>query len=171
MKLIASDYDGTFYINDDDIKVNIEAVKNFQKENIFVLATGRSYVDAHEAINLYNIPYDYLIIDHGATIIKNNIVIYRKQIDNTIKNELVIDLKKREFTKSIGYDTIKDNLFIEDNNLTKMHIKYISRDDVRYIDDIIKRKYSDKINAYWMHNNMAVEIVSKDADKANAIRD
>lgn len=171
MKLIASDYDGTFYTNDFDIKINIKTVKNFRKENIFVLATGRSYTDATLVIDKYHIPYDYLIINHGATIIKDKKIIYNKQLDNSLKNKLIIDLKKRSFIQSYGYDGVNDNHLIEDNNLVKLYIKYKTPKDVKYIDKILRSKYLDKINFFWMHNNMVVEIVSKEVDKANAIKE
>ena len=45
-KLLVSDYDQTFYINDEDIEKNKIAVNEFRsKGNIFVIATGRSYDD------------------------------------------------------------------------------------------------------------------------------
>lgn len=43
MRLLASDYDDTFYLSDEGIKNNILKVKEFMKNNIFVIATGRSY--------------------------------------------------------------------------------------------------------------------------------
>ena len=44
-KVLVSDYDQTFYINDEDIEKNKLAVSEFRKEgNIFVIATGRSYL-------------------------------------------------------------------------------------------------------------------------------
>lgn len=40
-KILVSDYDNTFYINDTDIKNNIDKVNKFRnKNNIFVIATG-----------------------------------------------------------------------------------------------------------------------------------
>ena len=42
-KMLVSDYDQTFYLNDKDIIENINAVREFrEKGNIFVIATGRS---------------------------------------------------------------------------------------------------------------------------------
>ena len=42
MKLLASDYDNTFYISDEDIVKNINKVKKFRKNTLFLIATGRS---------------------------------------------------------------------------------------------------------------------------------
>ena len=45
-KLLVSDYDQTFYINDEDIEKNKIAVNEFRNQgNIFAIATGRSYYD------------------------------------------------------------------------------------------------------------------------------
>ena len=49
MKMLVSDYDQTFYLNDQNIKINIDMVKQFRKAgNKFVIATGRSYMDFKE---------------------------------------------------------------------------------------------------------------------------
>ena len=48
IKLLISDYDQTFYLNDEDIEINKKAVDKFRKDgNIFIIATGRSYMDFH----------------------------------------------------------------------------------------------------------------------------
>ena len=47
-KILVSDYDQTFYLNDEDVEKNKIAVKDFRnKGNIFVFATGRSFFDFH----------------------------------------------------------------------------------------------------------------------------
>ena len=69
-KILISDYDQTFYLNDEDIEKNKAAVDKFRNEgNIFVIATGRSYFDFHNKVKKYNLKYDYVIINHGATIL------------------------------------------------------------------------------------------------------
>ena len=50
-KILVSDYDKTFYLNDEDIEKNKIAVEKFRKErNVFVIATGRSYYDIQKKI-------------------------------------------------------------------------------------------------------------------------
>lgn len=72
-KILVSDYDQTFYLNDEDIEINKKAVAKFRKEgNIFIIATGRSYFDFHNKVDMYNFEYDYVIINHGATILDKN---------------------------------------------------------------------------------------------------
>ena len=72
-KLLASDYDQTYYLNDSDIIRNIEKNKRWiDKGNIFAIATGRSYQDLKNKKNKYNFIFDYAILNHGATIIDKN---------------------------------------------------------------------------------------------------
>lgn len=50
-KLLVSDYDKIFYLNDYDIKKNKSYVNKFiNLGNMFVIAKGRSYQDFHEKL-------------------------------------------------------------------------------------------------------------------------
>ena len=70
-KILVSDYDQTFYLNDEDIEKNKKSVEEFRKKgNIFVFATGRSYFDFMNKAEQYKLKWDYLIINHGATILE-----------------------------------------------------------------------------------------------------
>ena len=88
--MLVSDYDQTFYINDEDIKKNKIIINKFrEKGNFFVIATGRSYDDFMKKKNEYSVEYDYLIINHGATILdKENNFIFEAKIPNYILNNL-----------------------------------------------------------------------------------
>lgn len=85
-KMIISDYDQTFYINDEDIERNKIAVGKFEeKGNIFIIATGRSFLDFQNKATAYNINYNYVILNHGATIVdSNDNIIYNLTIENSI---------------------------------------------------------------------------------------
>ena len=77
-KLLVSDYDQTFYLNDNDIENNKIYVNKFMDSgNLFVIATGRSYLDFHNKLDIYDFNYNYAILNHGTTIIdKNNKVLF-----------------------------------------------------------------------------------------------
>ncbi len=63
-KIIISDYDQTFYINDEDIERNKVAVSKFEeKGNLFIIATGRSYLDFKNKVEAYNINSYYVTGD------------------------------------------------------------------------------------------------------------
>ena len=70
MKVLASDFDLTLYVNDLEIvKKNVEAIRRFMKQgNLFGIVTGRNYSDIKVLLNQYNIPYHYLICQDGAKI-------------------------------------------------------------------------------------------------------
>ena len=58
-KILASDYDGTFYTSDEEIYENINSVKEFrERDNIFIIATGRSYYDFNKKLQIYPMEFD-----------------------------------------------------------------------------------------------------------------
>ena len=89
MKLLVTDYDGTMYYEKEDLKTlreNIEALKQFIKHNMVVIATGRPYISIKKEIDNFSIPYNYIISSNGACIFnQNNSPIYTQ----TIKEEII----------------------------------------------------------------------------------
>lgn len=73
MKILASDFDKTLYVENEEIlKRNINAVRDFiSKGNIFCIITGRNYSDIKIELIKYDIPYSYLICQDGAKIFNN----------------------------------------------------------------------------------------------------
>ena len=170
-KLLVSDYDQTFYINDEDIEKNKIAVNEFRKKgNIFVIATGRSYADFMKKKNQYNIEYDYLIINHGATILdKKENIIFNEKIPNEILDSLKFDLHIENSERNFCCSILESRVDFEYKNLTKIHVKY---NDSEYSNKILKKleeKYNGCINAYLVSGN-SIEIISKNANKSKAIK-
>ena len=167
MKLLASDYDLTFYTDDINYEKNIEKLKEFRKNNLFVIVTGRTYLD-YINVSKNKIDCDYLVVNHGATIIKNGEVIKNTLIDSN-------DIKKLK--KIFNFDNL--NYFvgsnkvskrdINDKEISKIHIELDSEKEaikaVKYIND-----HFENLNAYGLiiHKNQ-IEIVSNLADKVCAI--
>ena len=169
-KIVVSDYDKTFYVDEEDIKKNIELVKLFRKKgNIFIFATGRAYSDFKGEIDKYNLEYDYLILNHGAQILdKNNNLLKNEILDKKIVyeiyNDLNIDKSIRFFCSSVE----SDRTTIDDENLIKINVKY---EDTRFLEKIgkeLKRKYNKFVNIYIVSNH-TLEIVSKNISKCKAI--
>lgn len=170
-KLLVSDYDQTFYINDEDIEKNKIAVNEFRKkENIFVIATGRSYADFMKKKNQYNIEYDYLIINHGATILdKKENIIFNEKIPNEILDSLKFDLHIENSERNFCCSILESRVDFEYKNLTKIHVKY---NDLEYSNKILKKleeKYNSFLNSYLVSGN-SIEIISKNANKSKAIK-
>ena len=170
MKMIVSDYDNTFYSSEEGVKNNIIAVKEFQKNNIFIIATGRSYFHFKLVKDLYNIPYNYLIINHGATILKDDKIVYNLTISNKIKNEIIEILKEKNIINSFSCNGKASNLLIENDNLTKIHVTYESIMDAKVIKEKIDERYNDYVNVFYVSRDKGIEIVDKLADKSNAIK-
>ncbi len=81
-KMIVSDYDETLYQTKEQMKNNIEAIKDFQKQgNIFVLSTARPYKSIKQEIDKYNIPLDYLCCTDGGEVFKNDRYLTSTSID------------------------------------------------------------------------------------------
>ncbi len=170
-KLLVSDYDQTFYINDEDIEKNKIAVNEFRsKENIFVIATGRSYDDFMKKKNEYNIQYDYLIINHGATILnKDDNIIFNEEITNEILDNLKSDLRIEDSERNFCCSMLESRVDLEHRDLTKIHVKY---SDLEYSNEIqkkLKEKYNSFLNVYWVSGN-SLEIISKKINKSKAIK-
>ena len=91
MKLLVSDFDGTYYLDDNDIKLNNKVIKDFQeKNNLFMLSSGRSYKSLKEKVNEYQIPYDYLSCCDGSILYdKNGNIIEMFSLDKSIIDEFL----------------------------------------------------------------------------------
>lgn len=168
--MLVSDYDQTFYINDNDIEKNKKAVEQFQnKGNIFVIATGRSYLDFKNKLDLYNFNYDYVILNHGATILdKDNNIFANYSIDSNIIKDIYEDLNIKESINSFNCSELESRVDFNHQNLTKINVKYNSREEAMRINKIINDKYSNYVVSYFVNTN-SIEIISNQTNKSNAI--
>ena len=185
-KILVSDYDKTFYLNDEDIEKNKIAVEKFRKQgNVFVIATGRSYYDIQKKINEYKINYDYLIINHGASILsEKDEIIYNFSIENEIiskiRNDLEVNIQNMKVdlendtskTQTNKYFCCKgkaSRLDFNNKDLTKINIKLDSEEMANKINNMMNDKYSENNNGYKVSNEI-VEIISKEINKSKAIK-
>ena len=169
-KVLVSDYDQTFYINDEDIEINKKEVDKFMKfNNLFIIATGRSYLDFHIKLDIYKFKYNYVILNHGATIIDNHDnILFNTSISNDVISKIENDL---ELEKSISYfccSGVESRVDFRYKDLTKINVKYetleYAMEKVKFIND----KYGDYVNAYYVTGN-SIEIISKYINKKDAI--
>ncbi len=168
MKVLVSDYDKTFYLNDLDIKKNILAVKKFRnKGNLFIFATGRSYYDFLKKEDKYHLEYDYVLLNHGATILdKDDNLLYNFSI-----NENYLEIKKcLELEKSIinfCCSNLESRVDFTHKDLTKIAVRYLPFVNIKKIKENLDNKFSN-INSYLVSTNM-LEIISSSINKAKAI--
>lgn len=169
MKMLVSDYDDTLFTTEEEIKKNIEAISKFMMSSFFVVATGRSYQDYHEVKTKYHIPSHYVVINHGATILKNEEVLKNITIDDSMKNKIVSDLSLETASTFFACSKKQSRVSMRENDLTKLHVRYSSKEECLKRKQIIIQKYGDKINLFPVYNEEGFEIVAKDANKKDAI--
>lgn len=169
-KLLISDYDQTFYLNDEDIENNKIYVNKFiDSGNLFVIATGRSYLDFHNKLDIYKFNYNYAILNHGATIIdKNNKVLFNICISNEIISQIQNDLNLSESINYFCCSGIDSRVTFEHKDLTKINVKYNSKEYALDKANYINNKYGNFVKAYYVNTN-SVEIISNKTNKAEAI--
>ncbi len=169
-KLLISDYDQTFYLNDDDIENNKIYVNKFINScNLFAIATGRSYLDFHSKLDIYKFNYNYAILNHGATIIdKNNKVLFNICISNEIISQIQNDLNLSESIDYFCCSGIDSRVTFEHKDLTKINVKYSSKEYALDKANVINNKYGNYVKAYYVNTN-SVEIISNKTNKAEAI--
>ena len=110
-KMIVSDYDGTFYRNEKELKENIELINAYRANgNLFVIATGRAYTSFMAELEKHPVPYDYLILSGGMVLDKNHNVLYYEEIskETTANLKTVID-KYSKFITHFKYVGLKES--------------------------------------------------------------
>ena len=170
-KILVSDYDNTFFRDDKEIKENMLKVEEFRrKNNLFIIATGRSYYDFNRALKEYDIKYDYLIINQGATILDNkNNIIENHTIDEKVKDMIAEDLKLNDEETMFACSALESRVSIKNEKITKIHKGYENIDIARKMNEFINNKYSSSVNSYLITTSNSIEIISSMTNKAKAI--
>lgn len=170
MNLVVSDYDQTFFKDEESLEQNKIYVEKFMKNNLFVIATGRSYLDFEKEEQKYNIKYNYLILNHGATIVKDNVVIYSKYIDSSIKQEIIPQLQLQNSLNYFACSNIDSRADINLEKISKINISYKNKLIAKKIYNLLQKKYSKYLNLYLVTGGKSLEIVPSKVDKAEAIK-
>ena len=163
-KLLVSDFDETFFFKDKSLAENIYYVNKWTLKNLFVIATGRSYMDYYNKAK--DIKTNYLIINHGATILKNNQVIYNIPIGNDVVNKINKDLLLEQ--KEIFCCSEKESrVDINSKDITKIHI-YCN--NLKKSEELMKYLTNNyPVNCYLITGGKSIEVVSNKVNKAKAI--
>lgn len=169
-KLLVSDYDETFHITREGLSENIESVKRFREAgNIFVIATGRSYMDFKWLEETFGIEYDLLILDHGALIVDVESAILHmdiipREVLSEMENMLRLDRTKRYFCTS-GYE---GRVPFDAENIQKINVWYNTEEETAEILEILKTKYADVVNAHLIPPE-SIEIIPTGSGKEVAV--
>lgn len=166
MKILASDFDKTLYIDDEDKLIkNIEAIKRFIiSGNLFCIITGRNYSDLKILLNKYNIPYSYLICQDGAKIYNNmDYCINTVSLDSNVVNKVceLLDSKDYPYYLDDGY-----NITTNKSDCVKIVIECSNKDEGKYIVNYIK----ENIDVYIYMSSKHINIVNKNVNKSNSLK-
>lgn len=173
-KIIFSDYDGTLDTSEEDIVKNMEAINRFRKEgNLFVIATGRSYLALKRKLDLYPISFDYLIVNHGGVILDKNektieACFIPQNIGIKIFNEVKLDSNVEKITL---FDTLRQDIEEISDELTKIMLEMKNESSARELSNKINMKYKNYVKSYVIVTKKysLVEIISIKTDKGKAI--
>ena len=171
-KVLASDFDGTFFLNYNDMKKNIVGVEKFQKEgNLFVIATGRSYIGLNDYLMMQPVDCDYYIINHGATVLnKDEEVIARFVFNSKTVKKIITDLQaSNSESPIIAHKDLKSGVDVKEKFISKLEKSFSSLEEAQKFNDIINQKYKNKAVSYLMPATNSIEIVSNKANKAFAL--
>ena len=166
MKFIASDFDETIYLVNDEIttKENIVSIRDFiSKGNSFCIISGRNYTDLKVLINELDIPYTYLICEDGAKIFNSvdkcldTTYLDKDEIEKIIK---ILDEEEYDYYLDDGYNKTEN---IDDT--VKIVINCKDREEALKIEKNIKSKIDIHIYASRVH----VNIIHKTVNKKNAL--
>ena len=184
MKIIASDYDGTFnHGGIDDAKR--EAVKRWRKAgNLFGIVSGRAAENLIQLPEKNDFEYDFLLASNGAVILNaDGTVRADSRCDGSLARPLI------EFLMSLGcywasvhtnfscvIDERDDERFDDEFTLETMpevpwfnQISTILPDDdeASRVTAAIKERFAEKLNP--LQNGRCIDIVSADMNKAQGI--
>lgn len=90
MKVLISDYDGTLFLSEHDIKNNASKIEKFREQgNLFIICTARNFAAIKKPCVKYGIDVDYFFCNIGSVILDNDgSVIYRRYIDIADRNQI-----------------------------------------------------------------------------------
>ncbi|ALD66609.1 Cof-type HAD-IIB family hydrolase [Spiroplasma cantharicola] len=97
MKWWISDFDGTLTLRENNHKISLEDekfIKQWTKNNKFVIATGRGFLELDEIIREKGFEVEYRITNNGAAMFKNNESIYELSIPMSERKKILENLTK-----------------------------------------------------------------------------
>lgn len=190
MKLLASDYDETLFINQTITNENISAIQRFQKAgNLFGLNSGRHLDSLFEECDKYGLKPDFYIGNNGTVILnKEREIVFIADFDKQIVDEVIHYFRKylsdkvyfisinngytfaREFFNE-GCDFLPNHLepleSLIDKPISTMFAQVINREDTMPLVYKLREVFKDR--AYFYGNAPFIDIVNHEIDKAFGI--
>ncbi|MEG2984048.1 MAG: Cof-type HAD-IIB family hydrolase [Peptostreptococcaceae bacterium] len=163
-KLLASDVDGTLYVNQVIHEKSIEYIKKFREEgNAFLLCTGRNLGGVKHLFKEYDIEVDGFILCNGSIVLDKDFnIIHNQNIDDDIIKALFEEAKDN--TVYNFYFADGENLYIIDGYNTH---PVISSADMSEKMNVIKIKEEDFYKNKYCANLVGIDIKDECINKAN----
>ena len=158
MKLLVSDFDGTYYVNEEEIIKNNKKIKEFRENgNLFMLSSGRSFKSLKKMCLKYDIEYDYLSCCDGSILYdKNDNIIKKYDLnENILKTFLnlqtLVEIHEIQYSYPDDYyNNFKDNgligcnIVIANRNITQEFINnYENLSKLNQDYDFLSYKHDD----------------------------
>ncbi|WP_156286466.1 HAD-IIB family hydrolase [Oceanivirga salmonicida] len=191
-RLIITDLDGTFVQNSINVeKLDLKRFKEFAKNNLIAVATGRSVKEIEYIEKENDILFDYKIGFNGAQIIdKNGNEIFNELIDTVNLKKLYDYFKEKKLVfdaldgkKRIGNfihdkpESLWDMEMIcteypfdllENRDIYKINVRPDRNKEVEIFNDLMQ-KFGDSLSIVKT-SRTRIEICAKDISKGNAIK-
>ncbi len=165
MKIIASDFDGTIYVDEEFKENDLRSIRSFQASSgIFGIVTGRSYFSLKSLID-GKISPDFIIANNGSHILINDKKemreVYKTTLDKDRLRE-IIDYYKKDYPIKIftDLDRIVDCLeeLEKDEEIYSLAI---------YSDDFLDNPFED---SFSFHKSIGViDVINKNISKQTGI--
>lgn len=161
MKIIASDYDGTFNHNG-ITEYKKQMLSKWRKAgNLFGIISGRGYPSLLECVLEHPFEYDFLVCNNGAVIYNTDgKIIFDERCDGRFARPLVEDL----FLWGCPMANIDKDIPIRIVNTTDP----IDEDEI-YLSDLPEIEYFNQISTYLKTDEEATDIVQKIENKYSHI--
>lgn len=157
MKIIASDYDGTFNRNG-ITEVKKEALAKWRRAgNLFGIISGRGYPSLKECIDSHPFEYDFLVCNNGAVIYNTDgRIMFEARCEGSKAKPFIEDLflwgcPMANIDRDIPIRIVNTNDTIDEDEL--------------YLSQLPEIEYFNQISTYLETAEAAAEIVKKIEDK------
>lgn len=174
-KVLFSDYDGTFYRNEGELRQNIELINKMRNDgHLFVVTTGRSLLSFKKVQDKNYTPFDYLILCGGALILDKDMKIIKKSLMNnfqvtSIINELTKFRKDYTGLTFVTLDT-REEVYDSSHEITKITMNVSNQEKAYEISEALQNLLIG-INVYVIDvgHGFLVEMVDHKIHKSKAI--
>ena len=163
MKILASDFDNTIFMEQDaeQTKKNAEAIRKFmQAGNLVCIISGRNYTSLKQFLIRESIPYTYLVCEDGAKIFDNtDYPLATTFLDPQEVEQIVSILEKNGYNHYLddGY-----NRTIKYDDCVKIVMNCADEEEQKKIIEFIKSTNNVHIYASRYHINIINNTVNKE---------